>query len=300
MKSLIKTLKFIIHHPLGSHNKFRSISRYFLWQIISRICTGPIKVKWIEQSILCMSQGDTGLTGNLYVGLHEFQDMGFLLHLLRPEDLFVDVGSNAGSFTILASSVVKARSIAIEPIPDTFNRLQLNISSNNLTSRVNALNIGLSNSIGRLSFTKNLDCMNHVISVETSSDITDDLIAVDVSTLDSVLESESVVLVKIDVEGYELSVLKGGEELLKSESLLAVILEINPSSKHYGILDLDITLLLNSYGFWGFKYDPIARNLQKISRNFDLEGNIIFIKNIEEVEERIRSSRHYSINGYTI
>jgi hypothetical protein len=34
------------------------------------------------------------VTGNIYCGLHEFADMGFVLHFLRPGDLFVDVGAN--------------------------------------------------------------------------------------------------------------------------------------------------------------------------------------------------------------
>jgi hypothetical protein len=36
-------------------------------------------------------------TGNLYVGLHEFEEMAFLLHFLRRGDLFADVGANVGS-----------------------------------------------------------------------------------------------------------------------------------------------------------------------------------------------------------
>jgi hypothetical protein len=57
------------------------------------------------------------LTGNLYAGLHEFSEMGFLLHLLRQNDLFVDVGANLGSYTVLASAVCQARNIAFEPVP---------------------------------------------------------------------------------------------------------------------------------------------------------------------------------------
>jgi len=40
--------------------------------------------------------GETGVTGNIYTGLHEFSSMGYLLHVLREGDLFVDVGANVG------------------------------------------------------------------------------------------------------------------------------------------------------------------------------------------------------------
>jgi hypothetical protein len=53
------------------------------------------------------TSGMTGATGNLYVGLHEFEEMAFLLHFLRPGDLFADVGANVGSYTILAAVAVE-------------------------------------------------------------------------------------------------------------------------------------------------------------------------------------------------
>ena len=70
-----------------------------------------------------MRHGETGLTGNLYAGLHEFADMAFVMHALRPTDLFVDIGANAGSYTILACAVAKARGCAFEPLPSTYRRL---------------------------------------------------------------------------------------------------------------------------------------------------------------------------------
>jgi hypothetical protein len=39
----------------------------------------------------------TRATGNIYCGLHEFADIGFVLHLLRAGDLSVDVGANIDS-----------------------------------------------------------------------------------------------------------------------------------------------------------------------------------------------------------
>ena len=58
----------------------------------------------------------TGATGNIYAGLHEFVDMAFCLHLLRSGDLFVDVGANIGSYTVLASKVAGANSVTLELI----------------------------------------------------------------------------------------------------------------------------------------------------------------------------------------
>jgi len=43
-------------------------------------------------------------------------DMGFLLHFLRKDDLFLDVGANIGSYTVLAGGAVGAKSISFEPV----------------------------------------------------------------------------------------------------------------------------------------------------------------------------------------
>lgn len=44
-----------------------------------------------------------GATGNVYVGLHEFESMGFVLHVLRSSSAFIDVGANVGAYTVLAA-----------------------------------------------------------------------------------------------------------------------------------------------------------------------------------------------------
>lgn len=84
-------------------------------------------MQWINDLILPLEKGDTGLTSAYYVGLHEFEDMAFAIHLLREDDTFVDVGANLGSYSLLASGVTKANSIAFEPVPTTYNRLIDNI-----------------------------------------------------------------------------------------------------------------------------------------------------------------------------
>jgi len=65
--------------------------------------------EWINGSRFLVKNGEPGLTGNIYTGVHEFSEMGYLPHILRPEDMFFDIGANVGSYMILASSAVGAR-----------------------------------------------------------------------------------------------------------------------------------------------------------------------------------------------
>jgi hypothetical protein len=109
------TLKFIVSHPLNRGRPLSALGRFAAWQIASRL-RSEIEFELIEGAKLIVSRGMTGATGNIYCGLHEFVEMGFLLHLLRPDDLFLDVGANIGTYTILGAGVCKARTIAFEPI----------------------------------------------------------------------------------------------------------------------------------------------------------------------------------------
>ena len=58
------------------------------------------------------------------------------LHVLRKNDLFIDVGSNVGSFTILASKVVGANTIAFEPVHNARERFKKQIELNSIGKRL--------------------------------------------------------------------------------------------------------------------------------------------------------------------
>ena len=85
---------------------------------------GEYLYTWIDGCKFLVSPGETGLTGNLYLGLHEFEDMGFLLHYLNDQDFFIDIGSNVGSYTLLSGVVKKSTVVSFEPIPSTFDKLK--------------------------------------------------------------------------------------------------------------------------------------------------------------------------------
>jgi hypothetical protein len=63
----------------------------------------PVVVPFVGDTRLLVARGMRGATGNVYVGLHEFEEMAFALHALRPSSRFIDVGANVGSYTVLAA-----------------------------------------------------------------------------------------------------------------------------------------------------------------------------------------------------
>jgi len=128
-------LNRLLHHPLTPDHRAARFARLCRWQIASHLRREVI-VPWVGGMRLAARRGMTGATGNIYAGLHEFADMAFTLHFLRPDDLFLDVGANVGSYTLLASGVCKARTISFEPDPQTMALLRRNIDLNGLDGRV--------------------------------------------------------------------------------------------------------------------------------------------------------------------
>src|SRR5438552_2237409 len=104
-------LRFITSHPLNRTRRIVAVGQFVRWQIMSRLRL-ETEFLWVEGAKLLVKRGMTGATGNIYCGLHEFVEMAFCLHLLRRDDLFLDIGANVGSYTVLASKVCGARSIA--------------------------------------------------------------------------------------------------------------------------------------------------------------------------------------------
>lgn len=290
---LYTLLKSLITHPLNSNTKIAALSRFVRWQIASRINHYPIVYPFTENSKLIIARGMTGATGNLYCGLHEFYDMGFLLHVLRAEDLFVDIGANIGSYSILASAEVGAKTISIEPVPSTFGILRENILLNDVDSLVEAHNIGLASKKGTIKFTKSFDTVNHVATSDEK-----DLIEVHIDTLDSIVKEQRPCLIKIDVEGYESEVFRGAAKTLAKSSLKAIIVELNGSGKRYGFDDNDIHRELISKNFVPFEYQPFTRILSPI-KTFG-SHNTIYIRDLDFVSQRVRTANKINVGSVSI
>jgi hypothetical protein len=139
---LPKQLSGIWRHPLNRGRKVAAIRRWARWQVASRLALGPSVVPFVGNTRLLASPGETGITGNIYYGLAEYEDMAFTLHLLRSGDRFVDVGSNTGTYTVLASGVAGAFTDAFEPIPSTADRLWWNVVINALENLVTVHRLG--------------------------------------------------------------------------------------------------------------------------------------------------------------
>jgi FkbM family methyltransferase len=278
-------LRYTMVHPLGRKQPIRSLARIVQWQVKSRVARGPITHAWVNDSRLIVRRHMVGATGNIYYGLFEFADMAFLLHFLRPDDLFLDIGANVGTYTVLASAVCGAESWAFEPDHTTITNLKANLAANGIDARASIHATALGSEDGEIAFTIGLDTVNRVAE---NADLPQHLVPV--TRLDAVAEEAFPAMIKIDVEGHEEQVLAGAELVLSNASLKAIEIEtVTPA-----VLDQ-----LARHGFIERFYDPFRRVLsdQPLALH---ANNRLFIRDEAYVAERLQQAPAFRVAGHAI
>ncbi len=158
----------------------------------------------------------------------ERENIEAIVAAVGEEDVFWDVGSYLGLITVLAAKrSIRGRVVSVEPDPGCAIRLKKHVALNGL-SNVDILHCGLGDHPGELAlntsggygdapsfFDKNLKSNTPV----------------PVRTIDSIVQERSELaptIMKIDVEGFELRVLRGAKSTLLRPVLRAIFLEVHP------------------------------------------------------------------------
>jgi FkbM family methyltransferase len=288
-----------IYHqsPLCRKEPLQGVKRWLAWQIAARLAPGPVAFDFVEPARLFACSGLTAPSGNLYVGMQEFEDIAFAIHMLRPGDLFCDVGANIGAYTILASAVSGARSVAFEPVSGTYAWLLQNIHLNGVADKVVARHAAVGAEIGTARITSNLDTVNHVTSENSISDPATNE-QVEVTTLDAIFSEEAPTLIKIDVEDFETAVLNGGAPSLADPRLRTVVAELSGGGATYAHDDAVIRYRLESLGFECVQYLPFERRI--IDRETFEPGNVVFVRDKEWVADRLRQAPPFRCRGVQV
>ncbi len=222
------------------------------------------------------------------VGLYELDTARLIHRLLKPNSWFVDVGANLGYFTLLAAkwTAPAGKVDAFEPDPINRQRLEQHLKQNNLSDRVRIHPIAASSQAGDVELTHPQSAgTNHgMASIYKSLTGEGTTYKVPTARLDKTIEGTPD-LIKIDVEGAELSVIEGMEKILRSSNPPKIIIEHNPTScaaAGYRPGDIFAKLLQfrpNYQVFWiGWRLKQIQSpdQLNSISR----QGNLLVTTNI--------------------
>ncbi len=285
------TLWGVSRHPLHRDAKFLAMWTYCVRQIGARLVAEEVCVGFPNETRLLLNPRMKGEAQFLFPKLGEFGDMGFLLHYLRPNDLFVDVGANIGAYTVLAAGVVGAQAVAFEPSPVTYARLTANVRLNNVEARVKTINVAVGRAAGTLEFTSGLGTENYVATSQSLAA----RVQVPVVTLDEVLADSPPKLMKVDVEGFETEVFAGGAGLLGNKHMQALIVERGENASRYGFDEGKLHDQIKNAGFIACGYDPLTRVIQRLPP--DALGNIIYLRSPESSQALVREAPLVTLDG---
>jgi len=169
----------------------------------------------------------------------ELRLSSFIIDRLKSGDVFIDVGAHYGFFSLLASQIVgsQGRVISYEGGNDTYQVLNSNLKSK---ENITAVNKVVSNTQGLVHFYQFPTAYSEYNSLDIEQYKELDWFKANIPKatpmqsirLSNELDKISAKIIKIDVEGGEMGVLKGLEEYLDNHSPIIVIEYLSTDRKN--------------------------------------------------------------------
>jgi FkbM family methyltransferase len=234
-----KVVTYVWKHPSNHGTRTRAVLRAARFQARGRLLRRRTLARLGERSLIWADLHRTGASFVVYARLPDYAEMMIWRNNLRQGDLFVDVGANVGSYALWAAEL-GADVIALEPAEDTFALLQENIALNGYPIR--AIRAAAGGRPGAARFTSGQDCLNRLDPDGTAETA--------VLTIDSVIGDRVVAGMKVDVEGFEIDVLRGCDRALSEHRVRLIQLEWNAASM--GAVGTDrqpVAELLSKHGY---------------------------------------------------
>ena len=163
---------------------------------------------------------DAGVSAGAIADNWEPSETSFVLSILKKRSVFLDVGAHLGWFTVLAAHRVgpEGRVYSFEPRPEIFEHLRASVEDNGYQDRCILRCAALSDRVGTTTIAAFSAEFNsgHAFMV-TGDPPTGARLVKDIPTmtLDGLDWDRRIDVIKIDVEGAEAMVARGGRELLR-------------------------------------------------------------------------------------
>jgi FkbM family methyltransferase len=228
-------------------------------QIIRRLASEFRSVQPIDETVLLpwglpIKVHPTEVIGSSIrrLGIHDLSGCECIWRLIDLGDRVVDVGANVGQMTSLMSvrSGPRGEVLAFEPHPRVFHDLMRNISTWQQSAelaKISASSAALSDHEGTapLIVPRTFGANNGIARLGNGQDTKPETekCEVPVTRLDTVAAGLTIGLLKIDVEGHELQVLKGAEKLLNDGHIRDILFE------DFSTPPTPVSLFLESHGY---------------------------------------------------
>ena len=200
---------------------------------------------------------------NLFAGQFEPAEIAFVRRHLRPGDVVLDVGANAGLYTVIAARAVgnTGHVYAFEPDERAVKLLRRNVAVNGLKN-VTVIEAAVSNETGERAFAAASDtAFSSLATIQRDDQQIESWRSVPTIRLDDAVVTHGIGVVKflkIDVEGAEKLVLDGGTNLLlRAPDDFAILFEaFERNAEAFGYTVQDLLEILRSKGFHLGGFDP--------------------------------------------
>lgn len=215
-----------------------------------------------------------------WYGYYEKSLGDILKKLVKPGDVFLDIGANIGYFSLLiANHVSTTKVISFEPVSDLFQKLKDNISINDFKN-ITAINAAVGEmNVERELFLSGSDNLG-MSSFQQPENFSGQKEMVKVITIDEWFKRAGLAkidIIKLDVEGSELAALTGMKEILPNFKPI-VIVEINSETlSMIGLTPEDICNYLKKINFEGFIISETGELTKKNGKAVNETVNVLFI-----------------------
>jgi FkbM family methyltransferase len=137
--------------------------------------------------------------------------------------VFLDIGANIGSYSVSMMDICD-EIIAFEPHPFTAKRCKMNFLLNNF-NELNVKQLALSDEVGKIHFSDygGSSTVNHILSDNSGIEV--EVTTLDKFVIDNNFSIDKDYIIKVDVEGFEEQVFKGGKNFLTNYNINAVVFE---------------------------------------------------------------------------
>ena len=242
-------VRYVWKHPSNAGHRPRALLRLVRYQARTRLLRRRAIARLGERSRIWVDLHRTCASMVMYANPPDLPEMLVWRRALGDGGLFVDVGANVGTYSIWAAEL-GAEVIALEPAADTFALLTENMALNGY--EIEAIQAAAGARCGTARFSAGRDAGNRLDQygpVETR-----------LVTIDSLIGSRQVVGMKVDVEGFEIDVLRGCARALAERRIGLIQLEWNAMSERArGIDRRPVAELLAQYGYLLYRPDLAGR-----------------------------------------
>lgn len=185
------------------------------------------------------------------LGRYEVNKHQLIQSILKPEQNFIDVGCNKGDFSLVASAIVGSRGsvLAFEPERDNCGWIRKSIDINGCRN-IDLYQLALSNENGEASLYLGAKSGWHTLIPGQEYRNNDRVVSVPTRRLDDLLDEISfdkpVHMMKIDVEGADMHVLKGASRTIEENDGLTLLIDLHPE---LGVDVAELTDFLDDKGY---------------------------------------------------